>query len=130
MGYRSTEKPLNITEAPFALWDKHRISLTIPDGSRDLIVKQSTMDEGRMDTLNAISYDKGCYLGQELTARMHYRGLGKKNLYTITPQDIGLEKFPDHGANIDHNGKIIGQMRSSCDDLGIALLKSPPQDLK
>ena len=77
MGYRSFEKP-DLPEKPFETWDEHRIRLCIPDGSRDLIPEQSTMDEGRMDTLNAVDYDKGCYIGQELTARMHYRGLGQK----------------------------------------------------
>lgn len=82
MGHRSFTKP-DLPEHPFEEWDYRRISLTIPDGCRDLIIDKSTMDEGNMDALNAVDYDKGCYIGQELTARMHYRGLGKKRLRTI-----------------------------------------------
>jgi len=112
MGYRSFEKP-NLEEQPFEDWDYNRITLTIPDGSRDLIPEKSTMDEAKMDTINAIDYDKGCYVGQELTARMHYRGLGKKHLKTIPllqPQDDIIE------------------VRSTCKDLAIALVKaSQPQ---
>ena len=48
MGTRSFEKPKDIEERPFEDWDRHRISLCIPDGSRDLIVGNSTMDEGNM----------------------------------------------------------------------------------
>lgn len=107
MGRRSFEKP-DLTEKPFEEWDMRRITLTIPDGSRDLIPEKSTMDEARMDTLNAIDYDKGCYIGQELTARMHYRGLGKKHLQTVKLDDI------TEGA----------QLRSSCGDIGIALVKN------
>ncbi len=106
MGYRSFEKP-EIEEKPFEEWDYRRISLAIPDGSRDLTIGKSTMDEGNMDQLNAIDYEKGCYVGQELTARMHYRGLGKRQLKTVK-----LEAMPE-GA----------QLRSSCRDLGIALVK-------
>lgn len=107
LGRRSFSKPENLPEAPFAEWDRLRISLTIPDGSRDLEVGVSTMDEARMDTLNAIDYEKGCYVGQELTARMHYRGLGKKHLRTVR-----LETLPE-GA----------ELRSTCCDIGIALVR-------
>jgi folate-binding protein YgfZ len=107
MGYRTFEKP-ELTEKPFEEWDKRRIALTIPDGSRDLIIGTSTMDEAHMDQLNAIDYDKGCYVGQELTARMHYRGLGKRHL-----QRVNINALPD-GA----------ELRSQCGDIGIALLRN------
>ena len=123
MGSRSFEKPNDIDEKPFEDWDYHRISLTIPDGSRDLIPNKSTMDEAHIDKLNGISYEKGCYVGQELTARMHYRGLGKKHLYTITGQDLNLEILPPPETAIEIEDKVIGEMRSSCHDTGIALLK-------
>lgn len=87
MGTRNFEKPA-LEEKPFETWDTHRISLTIPDGSRDLIPEKSTMDEAHMDRLGAIDYDKGCYIGQELTARMHYRGLGKKHLQTVNVDEL------------------------------------------
>ena len=106
MGNRSFEKP-DTPKKPFKEWDRQRISLTIPDGSRDLMTEKSTMDEARMDQLGAIDYDKGCYVGQELTARMHYRGLGKKHLQTVK-----LDELPE-GA----------QLRSSCGDIGIALVR-------
>ncbi|NCT40357.1 MAG: folate-binding protein YgfZ [Alphaproteobacteria bacterium] len=107
MGNRSFEKP-NLDERPFDIWDHKRIILTIPDGSRDLIPEKSTMDEASMDQLNAIDYKKGCYIGQELTARMHYRGLGKRKLETIK-----LDTIPDGAA-----------LRSSCGDIGMALVKN------
>lgn len=107
MGRRAFEKPANMPEAPFAEWDALRISLCIPDGSRDLAVGASTMDEAHMDRLNAVDYAKGCYVGQELTARMHYRGLGKKHLRTVR-----LDALPE-GA----------ELRSSCGDFGLALVR-------
>lgn len=109
MGYRSFERPDHdkIEERPFSAWDERRINLCIPDGSRDLVVGNSTMDEARMDTLHAISYSKGCYVGQELTARMHYRGLGKKHL-----QMVDTANLPD-GA----------ELRSHCGAVGLALVR-------
>ncbi len=107
MGSRTFEKPEGIVSKPFGEWDIHRIKLGIPDGSRDLIPDKSTMDEGNMDQINAIDYDKGCYIGQELTARMHYRGLGKRKLQYVDAND------PPEGAEI----------RSQCDDAAIALIR-------
>lgn len=46
-------------------------------------VNQYTPEELNLDLNNAISFTKGCYTGQEIVARMHYRGKAKKRLYHI-----------------------------------------------
>ncbi len=111
LGRRSFDKPDDLSEVPFDApdlgWDYLRIQHTIPDGSRDLVPEKSTMDEANMDQINAISYDKGCYIGQELTARMHYRGLGKRHLRTLPVQDL-----PEKA-----------EIRSTCGDHAIALVR-------
>ncbi len=112
-GRRTFEKP-DTEEKPFEEWDRLRISLCIPDGSRDMKIESSTLLECGIDKLNGVDWNKGCYMGQELTARMHYRGLAKKHLYTVTLSQA-IAPFTDLP-----NG---GSMRSSCGDMGIALLK-------
>lgn len=108
LGFRHYGKPDNgQDETPFENWDRLRMSLCIPDGSRDLTPEKSTMDEAHMDKIGAIDYKKGCYIGQELTARMHYRGLGKKHLSVIDPRNL-----PEHAA-----------LRSHYDDIGLALVR-------
>jgi tRNA-modifying protein YgfZ len=109
LGHRTFQKP-DLEEKPFEEWDRLRISLCIPDGSRDLEIEKSTVQEGRIDMLNGVDFQKGCYMGQELTARIHYRGLAKKHLYTVTTATSFLPPFTDLP-----NG---GQMRSSCGDIG------------
>jgi tRNA-modifying protein YgfZ len=109
IGRRSFEKPDGMEEKSFEFWDRRRIARAIPDGSRDMLPEVSTLLECNIDRLNGISWDKGCYMGQELTARMHYRGLLKKRLQTVElPYD--------------------GDVRSSCGDIGLALrpVKSEP----
>lgn len=129
MGFRAFEKPHYLEETPFSHWDRLRISLCIPDGSRDLVIGQSALSEGRIDTLNGVCYDKGCYIGQELTARMHYRGLAKKHLYIVCAQDLGLDRLPDYNEPILFRDKKVGIMRSKTFDslknceIGLALLK-------
>jgi len=142
MGTRSFEKP-DMEERPFDQWDERRIRLGIPDGSRDMEIERSTLLECNLERFNAIDFNKGCYVGQELTARMHHRGLAKKHLYPVTlnlsfrrrpessdadQKDPGFHRddslcFPAPFTDIESNGKLIGNMRSSCDDIGLALLK-------
>ena len=64
-------------------YDRLRLSLGVPDGSRDLPVEKAILLENGFDELNAIDWDKGCYMGQELTARTRYRGLVRKRLLPV-----------------------------------------------
>ena len=119
LGTRSFEKPADGLEESFLEWDRERILLGIPDGSRDMEVERSTMLECNLDKFNAIDWDKGCWMGQELTARMHHRNLGKKHLRAIKFENLPLAPFTD----IIIDDKIIGNMRSSCGDIGLAVMK-------
>lgn len=60
-----------------------RISLKIPESENDLTYEKSFILEFGFDELNAIDYNKGCYVGQELTARTHYRGEIRKKIFHI-----------------------------------------------
>lgn len=118
LGARSFLKP-DLPEKPFADWDELRIRLNVADGSRDAELEKSTLEELNMaDT--AVSFTKGCYVGQELTARMEHRGLAKKHLYALG----FAETPPVYGATVtDSDGNEIGEMRSSCAHVGMALLR-------
>ncbi|WP_376956688.1 folate-binding protein [Azospirillum sp. A26] len=100
-------------------YDRLRLSLGIPDGTLDLIPEKSIPLESRMDALNAISWDKGCYMGQELTARTKYRALIKKKLFPVTVDGPA----PDAGTPVTLDGKDVGEMRSGRDGAALALLR-------
>ncbi len=118
MGGRSFEKPGALKQHRQEEWDRHRISLGIPDGSRDMIPEKSTLLECNIDKLHGVSFEKGCYVGQELTARMYHRGLAKKHLYVVKGQQL-----PPSGTDIKVDDRLVGEMRSHCGNLGLALLK-------
>ncbi len=59
------------------------IKNTTPYSPFDILENKSLLLENNFDNLNAIDWDKGCYVGQEITARMKYRGLLKKKLYAL-----------------------------------------------
>ena len=65
-------------------WQALRISLGVPEGAADLAPNRALMLEAGLHLLGAIDFQKGCYVGQEVTARTHYRGLVKRRLLPIS----------------------------------------------
>jgi folate-binding protein YgfZ len=112
-------KSLGTVPAPFAAWDRLRLELGVPDGSRDLIVDRSILLEAGFDELNGVSFTKGCFVGQELTARTKHRALIKKRLIPVRVEG----PLPDPGTPVTRGAKEAGEMRSGCDGLGLALLR-------
>ena len=111
--------PEGLSSASFETYDRLRIAAAAPDGSRDMEEGKSTLLESNIDLLNGISWDKGCYMGQELTARTRYRGLIKKRLVPVRITGAA----PARGAVLVEAGKEVGEMRSAAGDLGLALLR-------
>ncbi|MBV9377856.1 MAG: folate-binding protein YgfZ [Alphaproteobacteria bacterium] len=111
-----------VSEAPFDDYDRLRLSFGIPDGSRDLVPEKSILLEAGFDELNGVDWQKGCYIGQELTARTKYRGLVKRRLVPVRIEGPA----PPPGAIVTADGREIGEMRSSRDGLGLALLRIEP----
>jgi len=104
---------------PFAAWDSLRLELGVPDGSRDLEVEKAIPLENNLDALNAISWDKGCYMGQELTARTRYRALIKKRLVPVTVSG----PLPAPGTPVLAGEREIGEVRSGLDTRALAMLR-------
>ena len=102
-----------------AEYDSLRLRCGLPDGSRDLIIDKSILLESGFDELNGVDWDKGCYMGQELTARTKYRGLVKKRLVPVAIEGPA----PAPGTPIQSDGKEAGEMRSARGDIGLALLR-------
>jgi tRNA-modifying protein YgfZ len=106
-------------QADFAAYDRHRLALGIPDGSRDLVPEKSILLEAGFDELNGVDWQKGCYVGQELTARTKYRGLIKKRLFPVHIDGPA----PPPGTMVTAEGRDAGELRSSRDGQGLALLR-------
>ncbi|HMA16645.1 MAG TPA: folate-binding protein, partial [Kiloniellaceae bacterium] len=85
---------------------------------------KATLLESGFDELGGVDWQKGCYMGQELTARMKYRGLAKKRL---VPVEIA-GPAPEAGTPILRDGKEAGELRSAVardggGSVGLALLR-------
>ncbi|WP_426956504.1 YgfZ/GcvT domain-containing protein [Muricoccus radiodurans] len=100
-------------------YDRHRLSLGLPDGVRDLDRDKTVLLEAGFDELGGISWTKGCYMGQELTARTRYRGLLKRRLVPVAVEG----PLPPRDTPVLLDGREVGEMRSGQGDLGLALLR-------
>ena len=121
MSAEDGDKPLlqaALNEAPLADYDEHRAKLGIPDGSRDIQVEKSTLLEANLDRLNGIDWQKGCYVGQEITARTKHRGLLKRRLLTVR-----LSESTAPGTTVTCGGETIGELRSVAGCHALALLR-------
>jgi folate-binding protein YgfZ len=105
--------------AAFADWDRLRLLLGVPDGSRDLPVEKAILLESGFDELNGVDWKKGCYIGQELTARTKYRGLVKKRLMPVAIEGA----IPAPGTVIRMGDAEAGELRSGRDGIALALLR-------
>jgi folate-binding protein YgfZ len=91
-------------------WEIARIESGRPQWGTDM--DDSTLpQEANLDELGAISYTKGCYIGQETVARVHFRGHVNRFLRRIR---FVTRPAPPKGAElVDETGKVIGDIRSS-----------------
>jgi len=108
--------PCNATAEDY---DLHRLALGLPDGTRDLEAEKSVLLEAGFDELHGVSWTKGCYMGQELTARTKYRGLVKRRLVPVRVEGA----LPPRGTPLLREGAELGEMRSGRGGRGLALLR-------
>src|SRR4051812_28476720 len=112
-------KLLGLPEAPSADYEALRLRLGVPDGSRDLPVEKALLLESGFDELHGVDWQKGCYMGQELTARTKYRGLIKRRLLPVKVEG----PLPPAGTPIERDGKEVGEIRSGSGDRALAMLR-------
>jgi len=114
---KEAAKPADLV--PEAAYHAHRYGLGIPEGSTDLPVDKALLVESGFDELHGIAWDKGCYIGQELTARTKYRGLVKRRLVPVSFDGAP----PVGGTPLLADGKDAGEMRGGVDGIGLALVR-------
>ena len=87
-------------------WRIHRLSLGVCEGVAELGSDQTLWLEANAGELNGVDYRKGCYIGQENTARMHYRAKVNRRLVVVPLDDADISRqrltLPDLGLSIEH----------------------------
>ncbi len=100
-------------------YHQHRIKLAVPDGAFDGIRNKTIAGELCLEYLHGVDYEKGCYIGQEVTARTHFRTQPKKRIMTIAYQE---EAIPI-GSEVTSGNLSIGNVFSTSQGYGIAILR-------
>ena len=103
-------------DEPATGWLAHRLALGVTEGAAELGQDKTLWLECNAAELNGVSFTKGCYVGQENTARMNYRSKVNRRLVAV-PGDVAGERtrilYPELGLAVEHR---------RIDDLGNAIV--------
>lgn len=103
-------------------YHESRLQWGIPEGVQDLPPGNCLPLESNLVFMNGVSFSKGCYLGQELTARTHHTGVTRKRLMPLVFDKPPGEIEP--GENIkNENNKSVGKFRSCFGQYGLGLMR-------
>ena len=97
----------------------HRIAIGVPEASLDFDYGEVFPHDVDMDSLNGVSFGKGCYVGQEVVSRMQHRGTARRRIVKADADGA----LPAAGTEITANGKTVGTLGSSADTAGLALIR-------
>ena len=98
-------------------WEKLRVQNLVPEFGKELSSDSYILEYG-FERLNGVDFKKGCYVGQEVTARMKHKSKLRKGLTIVETE----EKVP-FDTPINVNDKIIGKVLSSSDNQALAYLR-------
>jgi folate-binding protein YgfZ len=97
-----------------------RLALGVPEGADFGSDRMFALDAG-LDELHGVAFDKGCYVGQELTARMKHRGTARKRLLSVATKDGNA--LPALDTPIKAKDQEVGAIASTYGARGFALVR-------
>ncbi|KAM5217696.1 putative transferase CAF17, mitochondrial isoform 2-T2 [Hipposideros larvatus] len=106
-------------------YHRHRYLQGVPEGVHDLPPGVALPLESNLAFMNGVSFTKGCYIGQELTARTHHMGVIRKRLFPVQllgPLPVG--GIAPSTTVFTESGQAAGKYRAGQGDVGLALLHS------
>jgi tRNA-modifying protein YgfZ len=96
-------------------WLEHRLSLGVTEGRAELGSDKILWLECNAAELNGVSFTKGCYVGQENTARMNYRNKVNRRLVVVpaeTPGERARIHYPELGLAVEH--RRVDDLEGAC----------------
>ena len=104
--------------APGVDWDAIRVAHCIPETDVELIPDDSFILEAGFERLHGVDFRKGCYVGQEVTARMKHKTELRKGLVRVR-----VDGTAPVGTVIEAGGKPAGVLYTQSGGMGIAYLR-------
>ncbi len=99
--------------------DRRRIALGVPKAGTELIPEATFPLEAGFERACGVDFRKGCFVGQEIVARMKHKATLKKRLVRVRLDGPA----PPTGAEITAGGRPAGVMGGAAGDLGLAVLR-------
>jgi folate-binding protein YgfZ len=127
---RSAIEALGATAGDDTIWNVLRVESGTPAWGADM--DENTLpQEANLDELHAVSYTKGCYVGQETVARIHFRGHVNRSLRRIAV--AGDDLVPEGASLLDRDNRTVGDVRSIAHSdalgvIGIAMIRREVND--
>ncbi len=123
LGYRAVMAPeMAETFAPAdegkAAYDRQRIALGVPEPGADYALGDAFPHEAGFDRLAGVSFTKGCFVGQEVVARMQHKTVVRKRIVRLE----GAAPLV-HGSDIVVGEAVIGRVGSVDGTHGLAMLR-------
>ena len=104
---------------PSTGYEAARIALGLADSDADLGSGEFFPHEANLDQFGAVSFSKGCYVGQEVVSRMEHRGLARSRILPVMLNGPA----PAKGAEIRDGDRLVGQLLSSSGNRALALIR-------
>jgi folate-binding protein YgfZ len=108
-----------LANADEADYEARRIAAGVPRGGVDFVYGDTFVQDANLDWLNGVDFKKGCYVGQEVVARVHFRKSAKKRIVKFSFEGAA----PERGAEIAAGGAPIGQVGSVSYREGLAMVR-------
>ena len=100
-------------------WDALRVELMVPEAGVELAENDSYILELGFERLHGVDFRKGCYVGQEVTARMKHKTELKKGLARVHL----VERVPPGTPILTSDGRSVGQIGTWANGRALAYLK-------
>jgi len=120
LGARILRRGAEVGAPQDALYDAHRLALGVPVAGADIHPEKSFALESNLDDLNAIDFQKGCYVGQEVTSRTKRRGAVRKRILIAETDESA--RLPA-GAAVRAGTAALGEILSSAPGRALALTR-------
>lgn len=118
MGSRSILPAVTKATLPLEAYHAQRIALCMPE-SADFLPQKTIAGEFCLEYQNGVDYKKGCYIGQEMTARTHFRSPPKKRVVQVHYKGTA----PAIGSEVKAGNLPIGHVFSCAGGVGIAIVR-------
>lgn len=116
LGFRAIQAHANAPGSA-AAYHAHRIALGVPDSS-DIPPETLFPLDCNFEELHGVDFDKGCYVGQELTARMKHRATARRRIVPVNGATL-----PPSGTPLAIGTTEIGEMMGSLGSRGLAIVR-------